>query len=143
MSAILEELSEDECRWLLREPGIGRLAVVVAGEPHIFPVNFATSGDVVLFRTGLGLKLEQAIGHPVAFEVDGFDAAAKQRWSVVVHGRAVEITADTDPFAEDLRRVPVTPAVPGERLHWVAIYPTQLTGRRFQVSGDFAAPPPT
>ena len=70
----LEEISEDECLQLLDRRELGRVAVVVAGQPLIFPVNYALSHRVVTFRTAHGTKLANAPGMNVAFEIDEYDA---------------------------------------------------------------------
>jgi len=67
------ELSETESWTLLREAVVGRLAVIVDDQPDIFPVNHLVDLGSVVFRTGPGTKLTGALGHQVAFEVDGYD----------------------------------------------------------------------
>ena len=70
----LEEISEDECLRILDRHKLGRLAIVVDGQPLIFPVNYALSQRVVTFRTAAGTKLANAPGTNVAFEIDEYDA---------------------------------------------------------------------
>src|SRR5262245_50236898 len=85
-------LNPDECWQLLRSVEVGRLAVAIANRPDIFPVNFTVDHGTVVFRTAEGTKLAAAVlGVAVAFEVDGYDPAAGEAWSVVVKGHAVEI----------------------------------------------------
>ena len=86
----LEEISEDECLQLLDRHKLGRLAIVVAGQPLIFPVNYALSQRVVTFRTAAGTKLANAPGTNVAFEIDEYDASTRVGWSVLVQGVAVD-----------------------------------------------------
>ena len=69
--ARLESLTEDECLRLLANHGLGRIAVVIEGQPLIFPINYALSGRHIVFRTDAGTKLFGAEGHRVAFEIDG------------------------------------------------------------------------
>lgn len=128
----LTELSPDECRRLLSEHCVGRLAVVVGGRPLIFPVNYAFDGERVVFRTDEGLKLRHAPLRRVAFEIDGFDEAAGTGWSVLVQGSTYEITRAIDHRSEALRRLPVRPFAPGEKAHWIEIVPTTITGRRLE-----------
>ncbi len=59
----------------------------------VLPVNYAVQGDLVVFRTGDGTKLERAHGTKVAFEVDEVDAGTGSGWSVVVQGVTEEIPA--------------------------------------------------
>jgi len=45
----------------------------------------------------------------------------------------VSFTMNPGRASEHLRWVPVHPAAPGDRWHWIAIMPTEITGRRFNV----------
>jgi nitroimidazol reductase NimA-like FMN-containing flavoprotein (pyridoxamine 5'-phosphate oxidase superfamily) len=126
-------LSEDDCLTRLRSVDVGRVAFDVDGRIEIFPVNYALEGRIVVFRTGAGTKLHEAPNRPVAFEVDGWDPATGISWSVVVRGRAEEVTTNVGRAAEHLRWLPVHPAAPGTRLHWIGIRPAEITGRRFHV----------
>lgn len=127
----LEVLTEDQCRELLATRNIGRVAFSLDEQPEIFPVNYATDGSVVVFRTAEGSRLQDAVKKRVAFEVDDWNATSGIGWSVVVKGVAEEITGAIDPFAEALRRRPVVPLAPGAREFWMAVYPAEVTGRRF------------
>ena len=130
----LTVLEPDACWALLAGEEVGRLAVAVAGQPDIFPLNFAVVDESIVFRTAEGTKLlAVAIGPAVAFEVDGYDAAAGTAWSVVVKGWAEEVP--TYEQLEDLA-FPVFPwsATPTGR--FVRIRPTEITGRRFTVVAD-------
>ena len=128
----LKELSSDECHKLLAEHHVGRLAVVVGGQPIIFPVNYVFDGERVVLRTDEGQKLRHAPLRRVAFEIDGVDEAAGTGWSVLVKGSTYEITRAIDHFSEELRRLPVTPFAPGDKAHWIEIVPTEITGRRIE-----------
>jgi len=126
-----EILGEQHCQHLLASKNIGRIAFSVQGEPEIFPVNYAADGSTVVFRTGEGTKLQLAVMLRVAFEVDDWDDATGAGWSVVIKGVAEEITSGIDPFAMALRSRPVVPLAPGAREYWIAVYPGEITGRRF------------
>jgi nitroimidazol reductase NimA-like FMN-containing flavoprotein (pyridoxamine 5'-phosphate oxidase superfamily) len=128
----LTELSEEECRRLLSENGVGRLGFVVGGAPVILPVNYAFDGERVVFRTDQGLKLRHAPLRRVAFEIDGFDEAAGTGWSVLVQGSAYEITRAVDERSEQLVGLPVTPFAAGDKAHWIEIIPHGITGRRLE-----------
>lgn len=132
----LEILSEDDCLGLLRCCGLGRVAFAGDGKIEIFPVNYGTEGGIIVFRTGVGTKLHGLRGSAVAFEIDGWDPARRIGWSVVAKGKAEEITTNLGRACEHLRSVPVQPAAPGDRWHWIGIKPSQITGRRF-----YGAPP--
>ncbi len=129
-----EVLREPQCRALLASRDIGRIAFPVGGDVEIFPVNYATDGIIVVFRTGPGSKLEHARGSRVTFEVDSWDPEAKLGWSVVIKGVAKEVTSGSDPFSDRLRDAKVTPLPPGTHDHWMAVYPTDVSGRRFQLA---------
>lgn len=128
----LEVLSEDQCRELLASRNVGRIAFSVGDQPEIFPVNYAADGITVVFRTASDTKLQMAILARVAFEVDGWDPDTGVGWSVVLKGVAEEITTGIDPFSAALRERPVYPLAPGIRESWIAIYPSEVSGRRFR-----------
>ena len=127
-------LTEDECLALLRSRDLGRIALDLDSKVEIFPVNYGMEGTTIVFRTGPGTKLDAVPTTAVAFEVDSWDAASGIGWSVVAKGHAEEVTTNPGRVAEHLRRVPVHPAAPGEKWHWMAIKPLEITGRRFHGS---------
>lgn len=128
----LTELDGGACRELLSDHGIGRLAVTTDEGPAVVPVNYAVVDGAVVFRTAPGATPALAVGRRVAFEVDRFDEALSEGWSVLVVGTASSVT---DP--EDLRGMPdparTAPWAGGERLLWVRIAPERVTGRRIRV----------
>lgn len=122
-------LDEDECWNLLSRCVVGRLAVVVEGKPHIYPVNFTVDGARVLFRTAPGSKLADLRTHPdVAFEVEEYDDTSAA--SVVVHGTAKRLELQRD--IDDADALELTSWIPTLKYRWVQISPTSITGRRFQ-----------
>ena len=93
-------LGEDECWRLLAHAEVGRLAVAVRDTPEIYPVNFVVDNRTLLFRTAEGTKLATvAVSTRVAFEIDGFDSATGEAWSVVVHGTATPLERLNDEYA--------------------------------------------
>jgi hypothetical protein len=130
----MEILDEQQCFDLLASVEVGRLAMAVAGEVDIFPVNFAIDDGAIMFRTAEGTKLvEVVMSGRVAFEVDGYEPARGRAWSVVVKGRAHLLDRFDDIYhAEDLPLFPWN-AAPKER--HVRIQPETITGRRFTVAG--------
>lgn len=121
-------LSEDDCWQLLDGAAFGRLAVSVANQPEIFPVNYYADGRTVLFRTAEGTKLlELTINARVAFECDQYTEA--EAWSVVVKGRARVIESQTEIHAAD--QLPLTSWIPTLKYVYVRVEPTEITGRRF------------
>jgi uncharacterized protein len=129
----IRSMTEGECLACLRSRDLGRVAFDVQDRPEILPVNYAMEGRIVVFRTAPGEKLESIPGAHVAFEVDSWDAGAGIGWSVVVKGRAEEVTLNGGRSAEHIRRTHVHPVAPGERTHWIAIRAADVTGRQFHV----------
>ena len=127
----LEVLDEDECLALLASAEVGRVGVVVDGQPLIFPVNHVLDGHSVIVRTDSGTMLHAAALARVAFEVDGFDAGARSGWSVLVQGIGYDVTDALDTTSEHLQTVPVSPWAPGTRPRLLRIDVGTITGRRF------------
>jgi hypothetical protein len=126
-------LSADACWALVRTTQLGRLAVSVANRPDIFPINFLVDHGSIVFRTAEGTKLAATATSPnVAFEVDGYDTAASQAWSVVIKGRAEEITGLYDLL--ESATLPLFPWQPGPKDRFVRIVATETTGRQFRVA---------
>lgn len=122
-------LSEDETWKLIEGTKHGRLVVTVAGEPDIFPVNYAVDDRKLYLRTAPGNKLaELTINSKVLFETDGI--LSEEAWSVVVRGtaRVLEQSADIA-VAEALN---LKPWVPTLKDFYVEIAPTSVSGRHFQ-----------
>jgi uncharacterized protein len=115
---------------LLARAEVGRLAVAVQGDPEIFPVNFVIDNRTVLFRTAEGTKLASvAVSARVAFEVDGFDGATGEAWSVVVRGTAELLEHLNDVYAA--QELPLFPWDAAPKPVFVRITPRAVTGRRF------------
>lgn len=131
--AATEEMPAHEALALLRQAPVGRLAVVVKGKPDIFPVNHLVRHGNILFRTAPGTKMHAAHGHPVAFEVDGYDVSSGEAWSVVVHGVG-RLVSETDEAIEALQ-LPLFPWHGGAKPEIIKVIPDEITGRRFAVVG--------
>jgi hypothetical protein len=128
-SSRLEPIGRDECLRLLDGRHLGRIGVVIAGQPLIFPVNYALHQNAIVFRTEPGNKLRGAVGHKVAFEIDDPGGPDDDAWSVLVVGTAelVESASERD----QLTKLELGPW--GLRLvgaHWVRIRTGAVTGRR-------------
>lgn len=130
-----EVLTEDACWELLTASTVGRLAIVIADKPDIFPINYVVDRNALVFRTGAGTKFAaSALLHNVAFEIDGHDPAERTAWSVVVKGRAHAVERMDEVFdAEDL---PLYPWAAHPKPNFVRITPTEITGRRFHIVDD-------
>jgi len=107
---------------------VGRLAVVLDGEPDIFPVNFAVVDKRIVIRTAPGPKLNGALTGPsVAFEADVLDLARHTGWSVVARGPAAQ-PENLGVYIEALD-MGVQPWAAGRRDRFIVITPTSITGR--------------
>ncbi|MEO8694166.1 MAG: pyridoxamine 5'-phosphate oxidase family protein [Acidimicrobiales bacterium] len=125
----IEILSFEQCKELLEAGIIGRIGLFVNGEPVILPVNYRYVRGSIVFRTALGEKSDAAMmDKPVAFEIDGWNAAQEKGWSVLVKGTAHEVDADDAAVVEAATLQPWARAV--ERDIWVRIVPNEITGRR-------------
>ncbi|HEY3485916.1 MAG TPA: pyridoxamine 5'-phosphate oxidase family protein [Ilumatobacteraceae bacterium] len=128
----MQVLGEAECWELLRGAEVGRVAVAIMNHPDIFPINYVVDHGTIVFRTNEGTKLAASVlGPAVAFEVDGYDPAAGEAWSVVVKGRAVEIAQMLERFAA--ADLPLFPWHAEPKYRFVRIEPDEVTGRRFVV----------
>ena len=120
----------EECEQMLGVAQLGRMAVLAAGEPLIFPVLFKYFKGAIVFRTARGEKLDAVWqSTPAAFEIDGWDTAARTGWSVLVKGRT-EAIEDEGEIAEldGLGLEEWMPSV--QPTTWVKIHPVEVTGRR-------------
>ena len=123
----VDALSEAECRRLLGTHTLGRVGVTSGGLPHILPVCYLYDAGCVVFRTGAGTKLRAAAsGDVLAFEVDHFDPASGQGWSVLALGRASVVTTE---HAHDGLPTLDGPSSAGERNHYVRLHCELVTGR--------------
>lgn len=125
----IDILSEDESWNLLGSVALGRLVTSVGGQPEIFPVNFVTQRQTILFRTAEGTKLASIVLEDrVLFEAD--DHTTADGWSVIVKGRAQVL--DTQDEIEEAERAQLLPWTATLKLHYVRVLPLEITGRRFR-----------
>jgi nitroimidazol reductase NimA-like FMN-containing flavoprotein (pyridoxamine 5'-phosphate oxidase superfamily) len=133
---------EHTCWMLLRSVEVARLAVSVDAQPDIFPINFVVDHGTVVFRTDEGSKFAAMMSNPVvAFEVDGYDAAAQEAWSVVIQGRAEEIKQLHERI--ESMDLPLSPWHASLKSRFVRIVPDLISGRRFHVVDGSAWDTPT
>jgi nitroimidazol reductase NimA-like FMN-containing flavoprotein (pyridoxamine 5'-phosphate oxidase superfamily) len=125
----VERLPENDSWALVRGTAVGRLAVVVDGQPEIFPVNHVVDHADVVFRTAPGTKLSASDGHRVAFEVDGVDLDTGQAWSVVLKGRAHVVRKLHEVL--DTFGMTLNAWQGGDKPTFVRIEVDEITGRRF------------
>ncbi|TFC51290.1 pyridoxamine 5'-phosphate oxidase family protein [Cryobacterium sp. TMT1-21] len=129
----VRNLTEEECWDLLISSSFGRLALSIAGEPDIYPVNFIAVDKTLLFRTAEGTKLlELTVNNRVAFETDGI--GRDEAWSVVARGQARVL--DTQAEIEAADQLPLRPLVPTLKYIYVEITPTTVSGRRFNLGPE-------
>lgn len=121
-------IAEEECWQLVATRRWGRLLVVVANHPELFPVDHLVDGHSLLVRTEEGTKLRAALGARVGFEVDEVDDDARLGWTVMLAGYANEVF---DTRELELAEIDADEAVwTGDRVHWLRIVPFKVSGRR-------------
>jgi nitroimidazol reductase NimA-like FMN-containing flavoprotein (pyridoxamine 5'-phosphate oxidase superfamily) len=124
-----EVLDPPHCWELMATHHVGRIAVVVDGVPEIYPLNYVVDEQSILFRTGSGSKLQGMTQSPlVSFEVDSVDENQRLGWSVLVKGRAKEVTTAAELRAAGELELDLW--IPAERPVWIRVVPTEVTGRR-------------
>lgn len=123
------ELTLSESWALLRQEEVGRIAVVRDFGPDIFPINYLVDHGSIVFRTAEGTKLSGADGHPVAFEVDRYDAESGAAWSVVIKGLARPVRQLQQKF--EVFDLPLSTWHAAPKSCFVRIEPDTVTGRRF------------
>ena len=128
---VLRTLSPAECFDLLEPGGIGRVGFTAAAGVMMLPVNFAVSGKSIIFRTAPDTLLALYANARVSFEVDRLDEALHEGWSVLVHGRAHEVTDEREVKRLE-RTTHVEPWAGGARDVYVRIAPVRISGRRIE-----------
>ncbi len=135
--AVLETLGEAECLGLIARGGIGRLVFAGRWDLTVLPVNYKMHKGAILFRTAQDSATDEdlrtGIAHAeyrVAFEVDDFDAQAREGWSVLIQGPAHHL--DTDDERRQALEAGVEPWPEGVREHFIQIRPDRITGRRIR-----------
>lgn len=95
---VVRDLSDYDCRAVLRKNSVGRLAFTFHDRVDIEPINYAVIDDeTIAFRIAPGSRVDVLRHHPwVAFEVD--ELKGLEEWkSVVVHGSVYEVTDSGTP----------------------------------------------
>lgn len=126
----LRVLSLEDCLARLVESPVGRFAFHLDGEIAVLPVNHVLDGVDVCFRTLGDSKIQAAIDEAgVAFQVDGYQSATRDGWSVLVQGTAAIVS---DPAAvrrlESIARRPWVPTAL-EPMIWIRVRSHSITGR--------------
>ncbi len=122
-------LSDDESWDLISGVHLGRLVTVLEGRPEIFPVNFVVQRRTILFRSAEGTKLFSTVMNDhVLFEAD--DHGVAEGWSVIIRGTAELLYGSDD--IQEAEKAGLYPWIPTQKLRFVRITPTDVTGRRFE-----------
>jgi nitroimidazol reductase NimA-like FMN-containing flavoprotein (pyridoxamine 5'-phosphate oxidase superfamily) len=87
----IHELTYQECRRVLQQASLGRLACARNNQPYVVPVHFAFNGSHVYGFTTVGQKIEWMRSNPlVCLEID--EEISDQQWtSIIVFGRYEEL----------------------------------------------------
>jgi nitroimidazol reductase NimA-like FMN-containing flavoprotein (pyridoxamine 5'-phosphate oxidase superfamily) len=132
-------LDEAECLRLVSPGGLGRLAYTGRFGLTVLPVNYKLHEGSIVFRTAQDSPTDEDLRtgiagaeYKVAFEVDDFDSAAQEGWSVLIQGAAHH--ADSESERAALVETGVEPWAGGNREHFLRITPTRITGRRVRRS---------
>ena len=134
---VIEELDEDESLRLISAGGVGRIAYQSRFGPAVLPVNYKWYDGAVVFRTARHSTLDEDLqtgiaggDYLVAFEIDDYDLAGRQGWSVLIQGPAHHVEAEATRAAAE--KAGVEPWAPGPRELFLRITPHRVTGRRIR-----------
>jgi uncharacterized protein len=133
----LKVLDRDECLQLLGTATLGRVGISLGALPVVLPINFRLIDERIVFRTGVGTKLDAATRNAiVAFEADDIESFSHTGWSVVVTGQAREVT-ESDQLAK-LKAAGIPRWAPSADGRVIEISTTMISGRRIVpgVHGD-------
>jgi nitroimidazol reductase NimA-like FMN-containing flavoprotein (pyridoxamine 5'-phosphate oxidase superfamily) len=140
---VLEELGESECLALIAAGGIGRIAYSGLYGVTVLPVNYQLYQGAIVFRTAQDSPLNEDLRtgianaeYKVAFEIDDFDLAAREGWSVLIQGSAHHVDSEAERLAVLEAHVETWPG--GQREHFLRIIPIQISGRRIRQAATSA-----
>jgi uncharacterized protein len=126
------DMPREECLRLLASHTFGRLAVGTSERaPVLRPVNylFDERSQAVVFRTAVGSGFHALLRSAEAtFEIDGIEEYARTGWSVIMSGRADEITNPNE--ISRLDGLALDSWAPGHKAHWMRIHASSVSGRR-------------
>ena len=123
-------LGLDECLARLAATPIGRVAFRLDGGITVLPVAHVVDGVDICFRTAGPSKIQAALdGDEVAFEADGYDAADRSGWSVLVQGPAVVVTDPSETRALESLADASWVELPDEGVRWVRVRAESISGR--------------
>lgn len=90
-------LRESTCWDLLRSRTVGRVCWLGSTGPVVMPVDYRLEGAHVLVGVSptAGFDAERYDGRRITLQVDNFEDAASERWSVIMQGICYDAPADT------------------------------------------------
>jgi nitroimidazol reductase NimA-like FMN-containing flavoprotein (pyridoxamine 5'-phosphate oxidase superfamily) len=134
---VLEELDEAECLRLITPGGIGRIAYSGRYGLTVLPVNYKVHEGSIVFRTAQDSPTDEdlrtGIAHAeyrVAFEIDDFDIAAREGWSVLIQGPVHHVESEAE--RASAMELGLEPWPDGTRELFLRIVPARITGRRIR-----------
>ena len=112
----VEDMSANEMHALLQREGFGHLGCARDGRPYVVPMHYAYDGKELYFFTTQGMKTQYIDTNPqVCFQVE--EITGRTHWrSVMVIGRATEITSDEGMKFITERNPSLTPAISATQL---------------------------
>jgi uncharacterized protein len=126
---LLHNLDELESRVLLGSETFGRLAFTQNALPMILPGHFRLRGNEVVVASLAASTIASARnGHVVVFEVDSYEPATREGWSVSVIGPS-RLVLDPREIAE-LDRLDFAPLGAQNGWHYIAVQIGVLRGLR-------------
>ena len=137
--AELSELDRPTCLTLLRTQHVGRL-IVDAATPVIRIVNYTAFEHVIMFRSDPGPHVDDIIYHVVVFEADMVDERSRSGWSVIVRGKATDVSDHLAGLGQ--AGATVEPWAPGPKNRWIGIAIDDITGRLLRHGTSTAAEAP-
>jgi hypothetical protein len=135
LGRVLEELDEGECLRLIAAGGVGRIAYSGRYGLTVLPVNYQLFEGTIVFRTAQDSATDEDLRtgiaqaeYLVAFEVDQFDTAAREGWSVLIQGPAHHVVSEAE--LASVGAAGVSPWPGGNRELFLRVVPNRITGRR-------------
>ncbi len=136
-SPVLERLDETECLRLITPGGIGRIAYTGRYDLTVLPVNYILHAGAIIFRTSEDSPTVEDLrtgirgaDYRVAFEIDDFDRATREGWSVLVQGPAHHLDSESERADAEALGLEAWPG--GRRDHFISISPIRVSGRRIR-----------
>jgi nitroimidazol reductase NimA-like FMN-containing flavoprotein (pyridoxamine 5'-phosphate oxidase superfamily) len=89
----MDPVLNEEAVSFLGEAPVAHLGLVSDGKPHVTPMAFVVDDGRILFRSRPGRRLEAIVENPaVCIEACSFDESTGDWQSVIIDGRAAEVT---------------------------------------------------